>query len=140
MVHLSYGSRIKREPQRSKGGSDHSFSHDHVLSRFPYLSLSDISSLLMVFKSLGCPVKDRGLFLFFKTPKSICGNTSAFRGDRMEVSMVRWCPGLHHHRWTLGRYANNRAGCSWHCAAFGIYPTTGGGLEIIPLPSIPLKC
>ena len=69
MVHFSYGSRIKREPQRNKGGSDHSFSHDHVLSRFPYLSLSDISSLLMVFKSLGCPVKDRGLFLFFQNNK-----------------------------------------------------------------------
>ena len=137
MVHFSYGSRIKREPQRSKGGSDHSFSHDHVLSRFPYLSLSDISSLLMVFKSLGCPVKDRGVYFCFSKHQSLSAPTPV---PSVETSMVRWCPGLHHHRWTLGRYANNRAGCSWHCAAIGIYPTTGGGLEIIPLPSIPLKC
>ena len=137
MVHFSYGSRIKREPQRNKGGSDHSFSHDHVLSRFPYLSLSDISSLLMVFKSLGCPVKDRGVYFCFSKHQSLSAPTPV---PSVETSMVRWCPGLHHHRWTLGRYANNRAGCSWHCAAFGIYPTTGGGLEIIPLPSIPLKC
>ena len=137
MVHFSYGSRIKREPQRNKGGSDHSFSHDHVLSRFPYLSLSDISSLLMVFKSLGCPVKDRGVYFCFSKHQSLSAPTPV---PSVETSMVRWCPGLHHHRWTLGRYANNRAGCSWHCAAIGIYPTTGGGLEIIPLPSIPLKC